>query len=476
LILSEIRIKPSLVFFPILFLCSDINVLLVDERDSRTEKFIELITTLALNNRIARIVYDEIHVYFDATSYRPFIKESLLSLRSLSIPFLFLSATMTPQNINSLSQILNQQLKIMKANINRPNIEYRTIFVNKQNIFDHLLNILNSNEKTIVYVMNFDDFEKIKSLLSCKKIEFMCYNGRMSRDEREINHNNFVNKCNIMIATTAYGTGVDIADVRSVVHFRGSFDFVQFVQESGRAGRDGKKSKSTLLLEIGNLPKGLKYVIHKKTCIREQIGQTFEMEIGPCGQNGHEETCFKCKSSSPEKGKRRAEDPGARPTTLDDRADAGRLDNQYIRAETRTFLENMEKLKGICLICKLLKNVNIKHSSTCPEIKSKCFKCLEKFHKPCTLKHFVNNTCYRCHLPHRVFNIQIHNETNFGNQSCPFSEIPLSLLLLFHLQPNAIGFCCKQHFTNTQSFFDYLFHPNVNYLPKAIILFNQLLS
>jgi len=472
----ESPIKPFLALFHILLFCSDCNILLVDERESRTEKFIELVTSLTLNKRIARIVFDEIHVYFDSTSYRPFIKESLLSLRSLSVPFLFLSASMTPQNINNLSHILNNQIKIIKANINRPNIEYKCIFSNQQNIYNQLLNILSANEKTIIYVMNFDDFEKIKTILSSKNIVYSTYNGRMSRHEREINHTKFVNKCNIMIATTAYGTGIDIADVKHVVHFRGSYDFVQYVQESGRVGRDGHKAKSTLLLEIGNVPKDFKNIIENKHCIRKQIGHYFEMEIGPCGQNGPEETCFKCKSPTLDKGKRKAEEAQERPTSLVDRAEAGRLDNQRIRSETRTFLENVGKLKGICLICKLLKNIHIKHPSTCPEIKSKCFKCLEPFHFKCSLNHFVNNTCFRCHLPHRIFNIQIHNETNYGNKSCPFDSVPLSLLLLFHLQPNAIRFSCKQNFTSTQSFFNYLFQSNLNSLPQAIVLFNQLLS
>lgn len=212
------------------------------------------IERLLLKRKIARFVIDEAHCFsswgqdfrVDYLYIGDFIK-SLQAKKNLEdgIPVSCFTATAKQKVIEDIRAYfrdkLNVQLEVFKTDVSRTNLHYR---VYKRDSEDdkylQLRAIIESkNCPTIVYVSRTKRAYALAERLMRDGFNAMPYHGKMDKDEKSANQDAFMNgEVDIIVATSAFGMGVDKSDVGLVVHFDISDSLENYVQEAGRAGRD----------------------------------------------------------------------------------------------------------------------------------------------------------------------------------------------------------------------------------------------
>lgn len=222
------------------------------------------IERLLLKRKIARFVIDEAHCFsswgqdfrVDYLYIGDFIKELQLKKNlDESIPVSCFTATAKQKVIEDIQQYflekLNLSLEIFSANTRRKNLHYKV--VNKENEeekYNHLRSIIESkNCPAIVYVSRTLRAYKLAERLTKDGFQAKPYHGKMDKEEKSSNQNAFMNgEVNVMVATSAFGMGVDKSDVGSVIHYDISDSLENYVQEAGRAGRDEKINADCYIL------------------------------------------------------------------------------------------------------------------------------------------------------------------------------------------------------------------------------------
>lgn len=152
-----------------------------------------------------------------------------------------------------------QQLKfsephVLRTSFARSNLCY--VVRNTEDKHEHLLRILNNVPGTgIVYVRTREKTETIAGFLNENGITAGFYHGGMGYLMRAARQDDWIRgRLRVMVATNAFGMGIDKADVRIVVHYDPCDSLEAYYQEAGRAGRDGKKAYAVLLLSEGDTP------------------------------------------------------------------------------------------------------------------------------------------------------------------------------------------------------------------------------
>ena len=174
--------------------------------------------------------------------------------------FIALTATATAEVVEDIQEQLSfkESNKIQKSFI-RNNIHYSVInVISKEKVLEKLL----SNECSIIYVRNRKKTKELSKLLNSKNYKTDYYHAGLDFRERSKKQNRWINnEFDTMIATNAFGMGIDKSDVKTVIHYDLPDTIESFYQESGRAGRNGKVSYSIVLkddLDIENLKKRIK--------------------------------------------------------------------------------------------------------------------------------------------------------------------------------------------------------------------------
>jgi ATP-dependent DNA helicase RecQ len=205
---------------------------------------------------VARFVVDEAHcVSLWGHDFRPdylFIAKALRQLArdGAPPPVLALTATATPEVRTSIGEALQRTLRVVNRGIFRPNLRYEVVRVgNNEDRLRRLAQILQETPgSAIVYVRSREGCEEVAEFLSRRcRVSALYYHAGMERTERESAQDAFISgRARVVVATVAFGMGIDKPDVRLIVHYQLPTSLEAYVQESGRAGRDGKPSRCVL--------------------------------------------------------------------------------------------------------------------------------------------------------------------------------------------------------------------------------------
>lgn len=213
-------------------------------------------TELALD-RIAQmqvnlVAVDEAHCVSQwGYDFRPPYLE-IAALRTIlpDVPFLALTATAVPEVVKDIQEKLEfKRENVFQSSFERTNLAY--VVLHEENKLEKLKEVLmNVKGPSVVYVRNRRQTKEVALELQRKKISADYYHAGLDHVKRDEKQSKWIQGATrVMVATNAFGMGIDKANVRTVVHLDLPDSLEAYFQEAGRAGRDGKKSYAVLLYE-----------------------------------------------------------------------------------------------------------------------------------------------------------------------------------------------------------------------------------
>lgn len=207
-------------------------------------------------NRIDFVVIDEAHCISEwGHDFRPAFLALGAAIRALgSPPVLALTATATPEVVADIEKQLGVgPLRVINTGIHRPNLCYEVLRVtNELEKRQHLVRLFNEIEGTgIIYAATVKTVEALFDFFKGFDFRVEKYHGQLGARERKENQDRFMNgELKAMIATNAFGMGIDKPDIRFVIHYQMPGSLEAYYQESGRAGRDGLRARAVLFYQL----------------------------------------------------------------------------------------------------------------------------------------------------------------------------------------------------------------------------------
>ncbi|MEZ4773750.1 MAG: ATP-dependent DNA helicase RecQ [Bacteroidia bacterium] len=165
------------------------------------------------------------------------------------IPVIALTASATPQVQQDIVEKLEmKQVNAFSKSFRRDNLRY--FVIEEENVAARILQIVQRTLGTgIIYARTRKLTEKIAALIQSKGIAAAAYHGGMKNSQRsQIQQDWIEDRTRVIVATNAFGMGIDKPDVRFVVHHNLPFDLESYYQEAGRGGRDGKTALAIAFL------------------------------------------------------------------------------------------------------------------------------------------------------------------------------------------------------------------------------------
>ena len=224
---------------------------------NKSGQFLSLLNNLYHRNRLARFVIDEAHCVSQwGHDFRPDYKElGILKKEFPRVPIIALTATATKKvELDVVSSLSIQNCKIFRQSFNRTNLKYYVIKKSKKTISDivSFVHTYYPNSPGIIYCTSKKACEEMSERLN-EYLQTTFYHAGLSKRER----NNVQEMWNdgrvkIIVATIAFGMGIDKSDVRFVIHYTLPKSLEGYYKETGRAGRDGLESVCIMYYNYGD--------------------------------------------------------------------------------------------------------------------------------------------------------------------------------------------------------------------------------
>ncbi|KAL0101045.1 hypothetical protein PUN28_018717 [Cardiocondyla obscurior] len=269
---------------------------------AKSNRFMSKLQKAYQLEHLERFAIDEVHCCSQwGHDFRPDYK-FLGVLKSMfpGVPILGLTATAPAKIIVDVQKMLDiSGCLVLRAPFNRPNLYYevRRKPADKETCLAMIENLLKNrfcDKSGIIYTTTIKDAEQLTTDLRSKGIKVGCYHAMLEANYRSEVYSKWMSgKYQAVVATIAFGLGIDKPDVRFVIHHCISKSMENFYQESGRAGRDGKKSVCLVLYRLAdvfklstmvfqdkvglqNLYKVVTYCLDQTSCRRALIATHFE--------------------------------------------------------------------------------------------------------------------------------------------------------------------------------------------------------
>lgn len=224
---------------------------------------------------LAGFAIDEAHCVSEwGHDFRPEYRQlRILRDRFPQVPVMALTATATERvqidivdqlELRSPSNAPDQPPFVHIASFNRENLYYEVLPKQKQSYLELLRLIQQNPGSGIIYCLSRRKVDELAFRLQQDNIQALPYHAGMSDKQRTENQERFIrDDVRIMVATIAFGMGINKPDVRFVVHYDLPRNLESYYQESGRAGRDGEPARCTLFFSYGDV-KSIDYLISQK--------------------------------------------------------------------------------------------------------------------------------------------------------------------------------------------------------------------
>ncbi|KJE91661.1 DEAD/DEAH box helicase [Capsaspora owczarzaki ATCC 30864] len=300
-------------------------VYMTPEKISHSTRLLSQLDMLYQSKRLARFVIDEAHCVSQwGHDFRPDYKQlRMLHDRFPTVPVMALTATATERVRSDIMKQLNiHQAEIFVQSFNRENLRYQ-VYKKDKTTLDDIARMIKKQwpkDSGIVYCLSRKDCETVARELVQRGIAATFYHAGMDPGDRAVVQRDWIgNRKQVIVATIAFGMGINKPDVRYVFHYSLPKSLEGYYQESGRAGRDGyeahcimyysygDKSKMESMIEKGdssaeqkrihkdNLAKMIMYCENVVECRRVQqlayFGEKFDRAL--CKR-----TCDNCRSST----------------------------------------------------------------------------------------------------------------------------------------------------------------------------------